>query len=60
LLLMLSFGLVLGSCSIFHRDKGAPVVETVRTAESPTPVAAARDLADVMTTELKLTPDQTG
>ena len=35
------------------------VVETVRTPDSPTPVAAARDLADVMTSELTLTPAQT-
>ena len=35
------------------------VVETVRTPDSPTPPAAARDLADVMTAELKLTPAQT-
>ncbi|MCC3154462.1 hypothetical protein Q3A66_15495 [Hymenobacter sp. BT770] len=31
----------------------------MRTPDSPTPPTAARDLADVMTTELKLTPDQT-
>ena len=35
------------------------VVETIRTPDSPTPPAAARDLADVMTSELKLTPAQT-
>ena len=35
------------------------VVETIRTPDSPTPPAAARDLADVMTAELKLTPAQT-
>ncbi|MDO7850627.1 hypothetical protein [Hymenobacter convexus] len=56
-LLLLPF---LASCSIFRRDKPAPVVETVRTADSPAPPTAARDLADVMGTELKLTPDQTG
>jgi len=37
----------------------APVVETVRTEDSPTPPAAARDLADVMTTALNLRPEQT-
>ena len=47
-------------CAIFHRrEKSAPVVETVRTADSPTPPTAARDLADVMATTLQLTPDQT-
>ena len=56
---LLVFGLTTASCSIFRRDKPAPVVETVRTADSPTPPTAARDLADVMATELSLTPDQT-
>ncbi|WP_460502142.1 hypothetical protein [Hymenobacter agri] len=57
---LLAFSLATASCSIFHRDKPAPpVVETVRTESSPAPATAARDLADVMTTELKLTPDQT-
>ena len=48
-------------CSVFRRNKPGPepVVETVRTPDSPTPPTAARDLADVMTTELQLTPDQT-
>ncbi|GAB3289869.1 hypothetical protein ACFQT0_08985 [Hymenobacter humi] len=41
-----------------HKEK-TPVVETVRTADSPTPTSAARDLADVMATDLDLTPDQT-
>ncbi len=58
LLLSLS-GCLLSGCSIFHRGKSAPVVETVRTEDSPTPPTAARDLADVMATDLKLTPDQT-
>ena len=58
-LLLLSLSLTAASCSLFHRDKPAPVVETVRTADSPAPPTAARDLADVMGTELKLTPDQT-
>jgi hypothetical protein len=59
-LTLLSFGLATASCSLFHRDKPAPpVVETVRTVDSPAPPTAARDLADVMGTELKLTPDQT-
>ena len=56
---LLFLGLASSSCSIFHRDKPAPVVETVRTPESPTPVAAARDLADVMANDLSLSPDQT-
>ena len=52
--------LALGGCSIFHHgEKHAPMVETVRTPDSPMPTTAARDLADVMATELKLTPDQT-
>ena len=51
--------LLTASCSIFHRDKPAPVVETVRTESSPAPPSAARDLADVMSSELKLSPDQT-
>ena len=58
-LLLLSFGLTAASCSLFHRDKPAPLVETVRTEDSPAPPTAARDLADVMGTELKLSPDQT-
>ena len=55
----LSLSLTAASCSIFHRDKPVPVVETVRTESSPAPPTAARDLADVMSAELKLTPDQT-
>jgi hypothetical protein len=56
--------LLASSCSIFrHRDKTPPqppvVVETVRTPDSPTPPAAARDLADVMTSVLHLRADQT-
>ena len=57
---LLAFGLITTSCSIFrHRSKSAPVVEPVRTADSPTPPTAARDLADVIATDLQLTPDQT-
>ena len=56
----LLLALALGSCSLFHRGKTAPVVETVRSADSPTPPTAARDLADAMATDLKLTPDETG
>ena len=57
---LLALGLSAASCSIFRRrEKPAPIVETVRTPDSPTPTAAARDLADVMTTDLQLTPDQT-
>ena len=60
LLTFLTFSLATAGCSIFHREKPAPpVVETVRTVDSPAPPTAARDLADVMGTELKLTPDQT-
>jgi hypothetical protein len=60
-LTLLTFSLATASCSIFHhREKPAPVVETVRTADSPTPPAAARDLADVMATDLQLTTEQTG
>jgi hypothetical protein len=61
-LLLLAFAALLGSCSIFHRNRPdkAPVVETVRTPDSPTPPTAARDLADVMTTTLSLRPEQTG
>ena len=59
----LALSLAASSCSIFHRHRDAapvPVVETVRTPESPTPPTAARDLADAMTTVLHLRPDQTG
>ena len=57
---LLALSLATASCSIFrHRAKPAPVIETVRTADSPTPPTAARDLADVMATDLQLTPDQT-
>ena len=56
---LLTFSLATASCSIFHRDKPAPVVEAVRTESSPAPATAARDLADVMGTELKLTSNQT-
>ena len=56
---LFGLGLATASCSIFHRDKPAPVVETVRTPDSPAPPTAARDLADVMGTELQLNPDQT-
>ena len=59
LVLSLVAGLPLGGCSLFHRNKPAPVVETVRTTESPTPPTAARDLADVMASNLQLTPEQT-
>ncbi|MGI4739217.1 MAG: hypothetical protein ACRYG7_28965 [Janthinobacterium lividum] len=59
----LTLSLAASSCSIFHRHRTAPappVVETVRTPDSPTPPTAARDLADAMTTVLHLRPDQTG
>jgi hypothetical protein len=57
--LLASLLLLTTGCSLFHRNKPAPVVETVRTEDSPTPPVAARDLADVMATELQLSPDQT-
>ena len=57
---LLFLSLATASCSIFHHAKPAPMVETVRTESSPAPPTAARDLADVMSTELKLTSDQTG
>lgn len=60
LLLVGLAGLPLAGCSLFHRrEKPAPIVEVVRTPDSPTPPVAARDLADVMTTTLRLRPDQT-
>jgi hypothetical protein len=63
LLSYVSVLLLASSCSLFrHRDKTPPpppVVETVRTPDSPTPPAAARDLADVMTSVLHLRADQT-
>ncbi len=56
--------LLASGCSLFHRRERAapaPMVETVRAPEStPTPVTAARDLADAITTVLKLPADQTG
>lgn len=58
----LTLTLAASGCSIFHRHRppAPPVVETVRTPDSPTPPTAARDLADAMTTVLHLRPDQTG
>jgi hypothetical protein len=56
----LTLSLLASGCSIFHRHRdAAPVVEAVRTPDSPTPPTAARDLADAMTTVLHLRPDQT-
>ena len=57
--ILLPFSLATTSCALFYRSKPAPIVETVRTENSPAPPTAARDLADVMSTELKLNPDQT-
>jgi len=51
--------LLLTDCARRNRPDKAPVVETVRTEDSPTPPTAARDLADVMTTTLSLQPQQT-
>ena len=58
-LVALSLALACSSCARRERPAKTPVVETVRTAESPTPPTAARDLADVMATDLQLTADQT-
>jgi predicted ATPase len=58
----LTLSLAASSCAVFHRhhkEVAPPVVETVRTPDSPTPPTAARDLADAMTTVLHLRPDQT-
>ncbi len=58
----LTLTLAASGCSVFHRHRtpAPPMVETVRTPDSPTPPTAARDLADAMTTVLHLRPDQTG
>ncbi|WP_460585705.1 hypothetical protein [Hymenobacter arcticus] len=61
---MLALALIgTASCSVFHRHRNdapaPPVVEAVRTPDSPTPPTAARDLADAMTTVLHLRPEQT-
>ena len=59
-ILALAAALLATACARREPAAAPPiVVETVRTPDSPTPVAAARDLADVMTSELKLTPAQT-
>ena len=58
----LALSLLASSCSIFHRHRDAPApppVEAVRSADTPTPPTAARDLADAMATVLHLTPEQT-
>ena len=52
-------GLLLAGCARKPQPSPEPVVEAVRTPESPTPPTAARDLADVMTSTLRLRPDQT-
>ena len=46
-------------CARREKASKTPVVETMRSPDSPTPPAAARDLADVMASTLRLTPDQT-
>lgn len=60
--LLASLLLLSSGCSVFHRHRSAPapVVETVRMPEPPTPATAARDLADAITSVLKLPADQTG
>jgi hypothetical protein len=60
--LVLALGLAASGCSVFHKraKAKAPVTEAGAPAAAPTPVTAARDLADAMATVLKLTPDQTG
>ncbi len=59
LVIFCAAGLSLTSCARREKRSKAPVVETVRTTESPTPPVAARDLADVMASTLRLTPEQT-
>jgi hypothetical protein len=59
LLPLLGLSLLLTNCARRERPAKTPVVEAVRTPDSPTPTTAARDLADVMATELQLTPEQT-
>ena len=56
---VLLLALALTNCARRDRAAKVPVVEAVRTPDSPTPTTAARDLADVMATDLQLTPDQT-
>jgi hypothetical protein len=51
--------LLLTDCARRDRPGKTPVVETVRTEDSPTPPTAARDLADVMASTLSLPPEQT-
>ncbi|MBD2767522.1 hypothetical protein IC235_06415 [Hymenobacter sp. BT664] len=58
LLPLLAF-LLLTNCTRRARPSTAPVAATARPPESPTPASAARDLADVMATDLQLTPEQT-
>ncbi|WP_158010195.1 hypothetical protein [Hymenobacter glacialis] len=58
--MLLASGLAMGSCTLFRPRDKAPVVETVRTVDSPTPPTAARDLADVIAADLQLTTEQTG
>ena len=58
--LVLAATLLLASgCARRPNPSKALVVETVRTPDSPTPPAAARDLADVIAADLQLTPAQT-
>ena len=57
---VLLLALALTNCARRDRPAKTPIVETVRTPDSPMPTTAARDLADVMATDLSLTPDQTG
>lgn len=58
--LVLALGLAASGCSVFHKRAKAPVPVTEVAPAAPTPVTAARDLADAMSTVLKLTPEQTG
>lgn len=57
---VLALAMALTNCARRDRTAKTPVVETVRTPDSPMPTTAARDLADVIGTDLQLTPDQTG
>ncbi len=55
---MLLVGLLAG-CSVFHRNRPAPVPVVEAPPPVVTPPTAARDLAGAMATVLRLRPDQT-
>ncbi|HEX8658804.1 MAG TPA: hypothetical protein VF690_14770 [Hymenobacter sp.] len=58
---LLGLSLLLTNCARRERPAKTPVATAVPTppADAPMPTTAARDLADVMATELQLTPEQT-